>query len=213
MVNGEPTALIVLLGMLAALIGGDAAARFVDALSKLRDGSAMGRAVILLWLARLGIPHRQLEDAAQDTLEAALRAWDRFNPEHPRGDSNKSRPIFKAWLNAICVNVASHYRDRAHMRREVLSADPIACHVPDATPLAPEGIAIEERRDELMVMLAALTRANPECAGVLVAHDLDGVPIVEIGETLGLPTSTVYKWRMRALAQLQALSRERDRDV
>jgi DNA-directed RNA polymerase specialized sigma24 family protein len=84
--------------------------------------------------------------------------------------------------------------------------------MPDDRPVAPDIIAEDERRDRLMTALADLIRADPEGARVLIGHDLDSIPIVEIGEAIGLSASTVYKRRARALEQLQADLRERDRD-
>jgi RNA polymerase sigma-70 factor (ECF subfamily) len=39
---------------------------------------------------------------------------------------------------------------------------------------------------------------------VLVAYEIDGIPMTEVAERHGIPLSTAYKWRARAKAVLRA---------
>jgi RNA polymerase sigma-70 factor (ECF subfamily) len=49
---------------------------------------------------------------------------------------------------------------------------------------------------------------EPDLRSVLVGHGIDGIPMTEIAEQRGIPLSTAYKWRSRALAALEAIARE-----
>jgi DNA-directed RNA polymerase specialized sigma24 family protein len=119
----------------------------------------------------------------------------------------RSRP--ERWLNKITVHVGSHYRQRAQHRREQLTPnDGIDAH--DPSPAAPERIAAEQERRQVWDL--AYYYLDPDLRGVLVAHDLDGVPMKEIAEERGIPLSTAYKWRTRALTALEAAAREAGND-
>lgn len=43
----------------------------------------------------------------------------------------------------------------------------------------------------------------PESA-VLIEHDLEGLPMLDVAESREIPLSTCYKWRARALGALRA---------
>jgi RNA polymerase sigma factor (sigma-70 family) len=198
-----PTFAAVLLALIVAVLGRGGPAQFVAALAALRDGTVTGRAVLVLWMARLRIPLRHREDATQDTLEAAWKAWDRFDPDHQRDRGRKGRPIFAAWMNAITVNIAGRWLDRAHLRREVLSPDPIPRRVADQRRLAHEILAADEERNELLAYLAELAKVDPRGAQVIIGHDLEELSMAELADAIGVPTSTAYKIRARGLAALR----------
>jgi RNA polymerase sigma-70 factor (ECF subfamily) len=176
-------------------------ARFLEALGSLRLGTARGREVILIWLAGLAIPVRDREDLAQQALESALRSWDKFDETRP---VRRGRKAFRAWLNRITVHVVGHYRDKRRLRREELASDPLEGEIPDVRPLAPELLAEDELNAEVLSRVTALARVDPQGAYVLIAYDLDELPMEEIAAAIGVPRWVAYKIRARALAQLRA---------
>ncbi|WP_437763145.1 RNA polymerase sigma factor [Sorangium sp. So ce764] len=146
--------------------------------------------VVLRWLARLGIPACDLDDVAAEVWLCAWRSWPKFDPA-------RSRP--ERWLNRIAVHVCAHYHQRAVHRREVLTDDPP--RVPDPRPDAPSLLDAEESRNAVGDALRGLSM--PESA-VLIEHDLDGLPMLDVAESREIPLSTCYKWRVRALVALRA---------
>ncbi|MCC6557264.1 MAG: sigma-70 family RNA polymerase sigma factor [Polyangiaceae bacterium] len=147
------------------------------------------------WLGRLGVAEAERGDVRQDVFLGAHRSFHKYDPD-------RARP--ERWLNRITVHAAAHYRDRAVHRREQLDDDFAA--VVDRSPGADDQLIAEERRLDLLELLGGL---EDRLRAVLVAHDIDGVPMTEIAETLGIPVSTAYKWRARALAALRRAALER----
>lgn len=152
---------------------------------------------VLLWLARLGVPPRDRGDVAGQVWLQAWRSWRTFDPR--RGSAER-------WLNRIAVHVVSHYHERAQHRWEELMDDltDVVDPAPDAaTTLAAGGLTIRVRE--------ALGEIDPKLGSVLVAHDLEGIPMVRVAQAAKLPLSTLYRHRAKALAALRAvLEREGD---
>lgn len=146
-------------------------------------------AALWSWLGALDVPLRDRRDVAQDVLLAAFTSLHTYDPM-------KSRP--ERWLNGIAVHVAAHYHEKAHRRREELSPDPLF-DAEDPAPLPCERINAEQN---LQHALAALHSLDPALRAVLVAHDIDGVPMEEIAKQQGISLWTAYKRRTRALAVL-----------
>lgn len=153
-------------------------------------------AAVWFWLDRLAVPIRDRRDLIQEVFLQAHRSFHTYDPM-------RGRP--ERWLNKITVHAASHYRDRAHHRREELQPEPLLDAV-DSTPPAPEQIQAEQDR---LLLWELLSTIEPDLRSVLVAHDIDGIPIAEIAEQRGIPLSTAYKWRARALAALRAAAHQR----
>lgn len=151
------------------------------------------------WLESLGVPMRDRRDVAQDVLLAAFRSFHTY-------DAMRSRP--ERWLNKITVHVAAHYRDRAQHRREVISAEPLLEAV-DPAPLACEQIEAAQRRRVTFDLVRTL---EPELGSVVIAHDIDEIPMADLAEQQGIPVSTAYKRRIRAVEALAAAYRERRAD-
>lgn len=150
------------------------------------------------WLKRLGVPRRDRWDILQDVFLAGYQSFPTYDPL-------RARP--ERWLNRITVHVAAHYRERAHHRREKLSPgdDP---SVADERPSAEEQLDAEQTRSLVMERLEAL---HAEERMILVEHDIEGTPMASIAEQHGIPLSTAYKWRARAIASLRALLEEQPR--
>ncbi|AUX41420.1 ECF family RNA polymerase sigma factor [Sorangium cellulosum] len=147
------------------------------------------------WLRRLGVPRRDRRDILQDVFLAGYESFPTYDPL-------RARP--ERWLNRITVHVAAHYRDRAHHRREELSAGR-APRVADERPSAEDQIDAEQTRT---LLLSRLTSLDAEERKILIEHDLDGVPMATVAEQHGIPLSTAYKWRARAIGALRALVEE-----
>lgn len=157
-----------------------------------------------LWktLRWLGVAERDLEDVFQDVLLAALTAWERYDPSRysrgtPLEDAEDDQELIEAsaalarlrplhaagplvnWLFGIAWRQVSHYRERAHRRREVL----VGLHVPpppgavDLQP-SPEQELADAQRSELIAR--ALAGLEPDRRVVLILHDMleTGVPTI-----------------------------------
>ncbi|MGK3982348.1 sigma-70 family RNA polymerase sigma factor [Sorangium sp. So ce136] len=150
---------------------------------------------VLRWLERLGVPQCDRGDVAGQVWLNAWESWPRFDP-------NQGRP--ERWLNAITVHVASHYHERAQHRREEL-VDFIEVLDP-----APDAAAVMECEIIRTSTIDAVNELDPELRFVLVAHDLNGVSMAQIAETAGLPLSTLYKRRTKAIGVLRDVIRLRE---
>ncbi|WP_437518225.1 sigma-70 family RNA polymerase sigma factor [Sorangium sp. So ce1099] len=150
---------------------------------------------VLRWLGRLGVPLRHRGDVAGQVWLNAWESWPRFDP-------TRGRP--ERWLNAITLHVASHYHERAHHRREEL-VDWI-----EALDPAPDAAAVMDCDIIRSSTVDAVNELDPELRFVVVAHDLNGVPMGKIAEDAGLPLSTLYKRRTKAIDALRDAIRLRE---
>ncbi|WP_437970302.1 sigma-70 family RNA polymerase sigma factor [Sorangium sp. So ce260] len=144
------------------------------------------------WLRRLGVPRRDRRDILQDVFLAGYQSFPTYDPL-------RARP--ERWLNRITVHVAAHYRDRAHHRREELSSGRAPRRIADERPNAEEQIDAEQTRSLILSRLGSL---QTEEQRILIEHDIEGVPMATVAEQHGIPLSTAYKWRTRAIASLRA---------
>jgi RNA polymerase sigma-70 factor (ECF subfamily) len=127
-------------------------------------------------LRRLGVPQRDLEDLAHDVFLEVYRGRDRYDPARP----------LRAWLFGFAFRKASHYRRRARHRYELQGdADERA----EASPTALERVITTEA---LGVAHAALEALEIERRAVFLMHEVDGIPIPEVAEALGIPLNTAY---------------------
>jgi RNA polymerase sigma-70 factor, ECF subfamily len=153
-------------------------------------------AAVWNWLRRLGVPRRDRLDIAQDVFLAGYQSFPTYDPL-------RARP--ERWLNRITVHVAAHYRERAHHRREEFTSEDEP-GIADESPDAEQQMEAEQTRLLIMERLAEL---QPGERTILVEHDLEEVPMLTVAERYGIPLSTAYKWRARALLALRALMEER----
>lgn len=127
-------------------------------------------------LRRLGVREADVEDAAHDVFVTFHRRLSDYDP---------ARPV-RAWLGGIAYRVASDHRRRAHVRREI--ADD-AIEVADPRGGAEEALVEKQTR---ALVLAALQRVQAERRPVLVLHDIDGIAMPAIAESLSIPLNTAY---------------------
>jgi RNA polymerase sigma factor (sigma-70 family) len=124
-------------------------------------------------LRRYGATAADADDLAQEVFLVVWRRWRDFDPRRP----------LRPWLAGIIVRVThEHFRRR---RREV------PCGIVDgedpASPL--DHLASARARSLVLRALAAL----PERQRMILAlHDLEGLTIPEVAETMAVPASTLY---------------------
>jgi RNA polymerase sigma factor (sigma-70 family) len=145
-----------------------------------------------------GVPQRDRLDLVQRVL---LGAWQAII-------SSRYRPIpgvpLRAWVGEIARRQASTYRRSARARQEELTDPDEIRHESQQTP-PDERLAEEEERQ---IVAAQLQSTNP-MRSILIAHDVDGVPMAEIAKEQRVPLSTAYRWRASALSALQKEARRR----
>ncbi|WP_437618769.1 RNA polymerase sigma factor [Sorangium sp. So ce1151] len=157
-------------------------------------------ALVWRWLTRLGVPLRDRGDLAQDVLLSAYLSFDNYKPEI-------SRP--ERWLNRIAVHTAAHYRERAQYRYEELVSEEEFPVLVDQSK-TPDELMISDQ--ERLMVLELLHHLDVDAHSILVAHDLDGVPMADLAQQRGIPLSTAYKWRARALALFHDIVAKRRRE-
>ncbi|MGK4000862.1 sigma-70 family RNA polymerase sigma factor [Sorangium sp. So ce1024] len=154
---------------------------------------------VLRWLERLRVPRRHRGDVAGQVWVEACESWSRFDPK--RGSPER-------WLNRITVYVAAHYHERAQHRMEHLVG------LIDAIDPAPDAAAMMVSGAVRTGMTDALNELDPKLRYVLVAHDLNGIPMTQIADSAGVPISTLYKRRTKALRALRdAFVRQAAREI
>lgn len=129
-------------------------------------------------LRRLGVPERDLDDAAQDI----------FVVVHRRLPSFEGGLSLRAWLFGIAKRVALARRRRASQRLERLESEAGDSGVSRSNEEQIAARALLERA------LAALDDPKRE---VLFLYELEGMPMHEVAEAIGCPLQTAYS-RLRS---------------
>ena len=131
-------------------------------------------------LRRLGVPHRELADVAQNVFIIVYSRFDFYDP---------SRPL-RPWLFGVSFRVAADYMRLARHAREMVRDD---IEVAYGGPAADEVMA---QHEEETILREALQAIDLDRRAVLVAHDFDGTTGPDIAEALGIPLKTMY-YRLR----------------
>jgi len=131
------------------------------------------------WVAAILLAHKprdvDLEDLLQDVAMTLVRRV------HELRDPSKVRP----WLRTVAINAARAAARKRNVRLRLVR--------PDADPdrhASPDGVA-EEVRDEAERALSAAQRLHPDYREPLLLRCVHGMSYRRIGETLGLPMTTV----------------------
>ena len=145
-------------------------------------------------LRRLGANPREIEDLAQEVFLILHRNWSSLDLSRPL------RPyIFAVAFRMVCA----HRRRRG---REV----PYANLEAEDQGTGPEGSL--QSKESVELLLAALDTVPLQRRAVVIMHDLDGLPIVEVAATLSLTRFGAYarlrKARKELASALRRLSRE-----
>jgi RNA polymerase sigma-70 factor, ECF subfamily len=144
-----------------------------------------------LWSVAIRVlgDREEAADAVQDGMVSAFRAARSF-----RGDSAVS-----TWLHRVVVNACL---DRARK----LSARPSVPLTADLAAVADQHAADQLATRELRAtLLAALATLAPEQRVALVLVDMEGYPVDEVAQMLGVPSGTVKSRCSRARARLVPL--------
>ncbi|AUX21611.1 hypothetical protein SOCEGT47_020970 [Sorangium cellulosum] len=123
---------------------------------------AAERGLILATLIKSGVPARDRPDVAQQVLLGAWLSVRRgmFRPD-PAIDP---RQALCKWIHAICWRTASHYRERASVRHEVIHPEPLGLMRELARPSF-------EGQLEAREVLEALWQLKPWQLRILLAVD------------------------------------------
>lgn len=138
-------------------------------------------------LARLNVPERHLEDAAQDVWLVVLVKLPTYTPQGK----------MLAWLAFICLNVAAKYREKE--ARDPVVEQPVLTS--DAS-LSEEQIADRELALHLIHQIK-----DPERRLAFCLYYLDGVTALEIGNALGIPAGSAWTRIRLARAEFEVAAR------
>jgi RNA polymerase sigma-70 factor (ECF subfamily) len=145
-------------------------------------------------LRRLGVRERDLEDVVHDVFVTVHRKLDTYEPGRP----------LRPWLFAFACRVAADYRKQARHRLALID-DPETLRDP-APAVDEQAIALQE----LDRVARALGAIDLDRRAVFILHEIDGVPIPEVGRALGIPTNTAYSRLRLARADFEAAIRRMD---
>ncbi len=143
-------------------------------------------------LRRLGVPESDLEDLAHEVFLAVHRRITTYDPAR----------ALRPWLFGIAFRAASDYRRLARHHREVATDDIEAV---DSKPTPDDALAANQARDLVHRALGAL---DLDKRAVLVMCDIDGCPVPEIAEALGIPLNTAYSRLRLARAEFTNVVRK-----
>ncbi|WP_051970066.1 RNA polymerase sigma factor SigM [Kitasatospora azatica] len=135
-------------------------------------------------------------DALQDALVSALRSAHTF----------QGRSAVTTWLHRIVVNACLDRARRATSRRTG-SLDEQPQQLDTLVPAAEPAEALVIRQELRRELGAALAELPPEQRAALVLVDMQGYPVAEAAELLGVPVGTVKSRCARGRARLLPLVR------
>jgi RNA polymerase sigma-70 factor (ECF subfamily) len=144
-------------------------------------------------LHRLGVPTRDLEDVAHETLLTIYRKLDEYD---------SGRPL-RPWIFGFVYRTAADYRKRAYNRNEIAADENFDTRVDDSPTAEQEVVKQQERA---LVAKALETLSLEHCA-VFVMMEIDGHSAPEVVEALGMPLNTVYSRLRTARADFTAAVR------
>ncbi|MFO0644040.1 MAG: RNA polymerase sigma factor [Polyangiaceae bacterium] len=137
-------------------------------------------------LRRLGVQERDVEDVAHEVFVRIFNKIDTFDVSRP------ARP----WMLAFAYRAASEYRRLARHRREESTGSEGRLERAAHATEPPEPTTTDDRA----VVEEALAAVPLDRRVVLVAFEVDELPMKEIAEGLGIPLATAYS-RLRHARQ------------
>jgi RNA polymerase sigma-70 factor (ECF subfamily) len=144
-------------------------------------------------LRRLGVAERDVEDVCQEVFMVVHRKIGDF----------EGRSSMRTWVYGIAIRVASDYRKRSHVRREIVTDD-----VPDA--VASDDPLDEAARREARARLdGIMDQLDEDKRAVFVLYEIEQVTMAEVADAVGCPVQTAYS-RLHAARKLvqEAIARE-----
>ncbi len=150
------------------------------------------------WLRRLGVPERDLADAAQEVFVVVARKLHEHDGRRP----------LAVWLYAICLRIASNRRRSAAARNELLLDDEARSAIQERASAAPS-----EPSERRALLEGALDAMSLEQRAVFTLFELEGYTGEEIAELVGAPLPTVHS-RLRLAREIfrRTVARSRARD-
>ena len=127
-------------------------------------------------LRRLGVAERDVDDACQEVFMVVHRKLAEF----------EGRSTVRTWVYGIAVRVASDYRKRGHVRREV-PTDEMPDNASKDDPHA--DAARSQARAKLDAILDGL---DEDKRAVFVLYEIEQVTMAEVAEAVGCPLQTAY---------------------
>jgi RNA polymerase sigma-70 factor (ECF subfamily) len=144
-------------------------------------------------LQRLGVGPSEIEDLLQEIFIVLHRNWT---------DLDTTRPL-RPYLFGVAFRIVC-----AHRRRRAREIPHPGLDRDDDAP-SPEGSL--QSKESIALVLAALESVSLLRRAVVVMHDLDGIPIVDIARTLSISRFGAYarlrKGRRELSAAVRRLSR------
>ena len=139
-------------------------------------------------LRYLGVRGNDIEDVTHDVFLHVFRHLAAFDA---------SRPL-RPWLFGFAYRIARDFRTLARHQRESSweQAEPR-----DLSPAADELLV---RTEALTLALHALDSLDSDERAVFVAHELEELPMPEVGEALGIALNTAYSRLRRARAKFES---------
>lgn len=149
-------------------------------------------------LAHLGVAARDLPDVEQEVFRGAVRGLPAFDPALAAHPENALR----GWLFGICERQAASHRRVQTKRGEVLrdpeDLDGATCETAEDAMLAGERAAL---------LATLLARLEPNRRAVVVAYELDGVAMVDVAASQGIPLNTAWNRLRLGREDLRAAAR------
>lgn len=138
------------------------------------------------FLYRLGAPKSELADLTHDVFTTAIDKWQSFD---------RSRPV-RPWLLGIAWRIASEHR--ARKRPDLV--DELPEIEDEANPQANV-----DARDAQRVLSRGLTALDEPKRAAFVLHELQGLSVAEVSQTMAAPLQTTYS-RLKAAREELAVA-------
>jgi len=129
-------------------------------------------------LAHLGVPDADRDDLAQEVFLVVHRRLPQF----------EARASIRSWLWAIAWRIAKSHARRT--RRSPLSLDPAAQERQVSPQPSPERRAADQQ--SMRTLDDALASLDAGQRSVFLLHELEGLPMRAITESMGCPLQTGY---------------------
>jgi RNA polymerase sigma-70 factor (ECF subfamily) len=128
-------------------------------------------------LRRLGVAERDIEDVCQEVFMVVHRKIGEF----------EGRSSVRTWVYGISVRVASDYRKRSHVRREVVTDAP-----PEQVSTADDPHAEAARREARARLDRILDALDEDKRAVFVLYEIEQITMQEVAQAVGCPLQTAY---------------------
>lgn len=142
-------------------------------------------------LRRLGVQEGELDDALQTVLVVVHRRFDGLTSSHE----------LKAYLCAVCVNVA---RDFGRVRKKRMARDVEEESLDHAAAPDPGPDVVLDRKEALELLERILASLDEKRREVFVLYEFEELTGEEIAEHLGIPLGTVSSRLRRAREDFRA---------